>query len=96
VHRRVAESTFLCEYYLGYRGVARRALTIPLDMISTEIRHRRIDVALNVHSFSECPLRAICWWLDLLVANRVRHLMDRAQHRHRIALTRSGRQHARL
>jgi hypothetical protein len=25
------------------------------------------DLACNVHSFSECPLAAIEWWLDLLV-----------------------------
>ncbi len=71
----VPESTFLCESYLRFRGVADRATTVPLDRVEEELPIDKIDLATNVHSFSECPLPAIRWWLDMLAAKRVRHLM---------------------
>lgn len=70
----VARSTFLCEYYLRFRKAA-GAQTVPLDEITTALDGRRVDVAVNVHSFSECPVSAITWWLDLLAASEVEHLM---------------------
>ena len=71
----VPESTFLCEYYLDFRGVADRTEVVPLDEIGTRLRTDRIDVATNIHSFSECPLSAVEWWLDAIVGARVRYLM---------------------
>jgi SAM-dependent methyltransferase len=71
----VPESTFLSEFYLDYRGVADRARVLPLDEVAAAIEDEAIDVAVNVHSFSECPLSAIEWWLDLLAANGVEYLM---------------------
>ena len=71
----VPESTFLCEYYLDFRGVADRTEVVPLDEIGTRLPTDRIDVATNIHSFSECPLSAVEWWLDAIVGARVRYLM---------------------
>lgn len=71
----VPESTLLCDTYLRFRGVADRAIAVPLDQVEERLPADTIDVATNVHSFSEMPLAAIEWWLDLLVAKRVRHLM---------------------
>jgi hypothetical protein len=68
-------STYLSEFYLRFRGVADRATVIPLDEIAEAIADRKIDVAVNIHSFSECPLTAIEWWLDLLAGSTVEHLM---------------------
>jgi hypothetical protein len=62
----VAESTFLCEYYLGFRGVSARAQAVSLPDVEAVLAETPIDIAVNVHSFSECPLSAIRWWLDLL------------------------------
>src|SRR5262249_27703187 len=62
----IAVSTFICDYYLGFRGVAGRARAIPLDQIQQELNHNSIDVAVNIHSFSECTLSAISWWSGLL------------------------------
>jgi putative sugar O-methyltransferase len=67
-------STFLSEYYLHFRGCS-RATVIPLDNIRERLAGRRIDLAVNIHSFSECPIAAISWWLDILAANDVGHLM---------------------
>jgi SAM-dependent methyltransferase len=71
----VPASTFLSEYYLDFRGVADRAKVLPLDEVAVAIEDRSIDVAVNIHSFSECPLNAIEWWLDLLAVNDVENLM---------------------
>jgi hypothetical protein len=68
-------STFLSSFYLRFRGVADRATVIPLDEIAEAIRGRQIDVAVNIHSFAECPLTAIKWWLGLLAESTVDHLM---------------------
>lgn len=67
-------STFLCEYYVAFRG-GNGAEVLPLDDIASSLRGRRIDLAVNVHSFGECPLDAIRWWLELLGANDVANLM---------------------
>jgi len=70
----VAASTFLCDYYLGFRGVADRARAIPLDRLEETLAGRRIDLAINVHSFSECTRDAVEWWLELLRRHEVGHL----------------------
>ncbi len=62
----VPESTFLCEYYLRFRGCLDRAEVIPLDEIGVRLPSRRIDLAVNVHSFSEMSQRTIAGWLALL------------------------------
>jgi hypothetical protein len=85
-------STFLCEYYLAFRGVSDRARTIPLDEVASSADARSVDVAVNIHSFSECPMSVIEWWLDLLARNRVAHLMIVPNTRDRLLSNeRSGR-----
>ena len=71
----IPESTFIAEYYLRFRGASPRARAVTLDALATELSGRHIDVAVNVHSFSECPLAAVGWWLDRLAEHRVPHLM---------------------
>lgn len=66
-------STFVCEYYLRFRKAA--AEVVALDEVEAVVTGRRIDVAVNVHSFSECPIAAIRWWLDLVAASGARYLM---------------------
>jgi SAM-dependent methyltransferase len=71
----VASSTFLSEYYLRFRGVDDKARAIPLDELEHTLAGRRIDLAVNIHSFPECTLEAIGWWLDLLRHHGVPRLM---------------------
>lgn len=68
----VPESTFLSEYYLRFRGS--RAAVLPLDEVEGFLGSRRVDLATNIHSFSECTLASVEWWLDLLASNGVRRL----------------------
>jgi len=85
-------STFLCEYYLSFRGVKDRARTVPLDEVEESTEARSANLAVNIHSFSECPLTTIEWWLDLLATTRATHLMIVPNTRDRLLSTeRSGR-----
>jgi hypothetical protein len=70
----VPVSSFLCDFYLGFRQVP-RAEVVPLDEVENSLRDERIDLAVNVHSFSECPTDAIAWWLDVLATNQVPALL---------------------
>ena len=69
----VAASTFISEYYLGYRGLSDRASVIPLHELDT-ISDKQINVAINVHSFSECRMEAIEWWCDWLAKSNIRYV----------------------
>lgn len=69
----VAESTFVCEHYLRHRGVAPPARVAPLTEVA-DLSPGSFDLAVNVHSWSECPHDAIAWWLDHLARLEVPHL----------------------
>jgi hypothetical protein len=51
----IALSTVLCETYLQYRKTERTAV-VPLDEVSVVVSDSHFDLAINIHSFSECPL----------------------------------------
>ena len=69
----IPESTALSETYLAYRDV-QTATVVPLDRIAEALSRTRIDVAVNIHSFPECPPPAIEWWLHLLAEHEIRYL----------------------
>jgi hypothetical protein len=71
----IPHSTFISDFYLRHRGVERTARVVALDEIQAIVASRRIDVAVNIHSFSECPPAAIDWWISLIAKNGVKHLM---------------------
>lgn len=71
----VPEATFLSEYYLRHRGVAPPARVVELGAVETELETGAFDLAVNVHSFSECPLAAIEWWIGLLARLAVPRLL---------------------
>lgn len=59
----VPESTFLAKQYLAFRELSPPARVVPLFDIPAL---GAFDLAVNVHSFSECALLAVDWWLDQL------------------------------
>jgi hypothetical protein len=69
----VPESSFLCEFYLAARRLGDRAHMLPLTSAG-ELSGPDLDLAINVHAFSECSVAAIKWWLGFLVNKRVRQL----------------------
>jgi hypothetical protein len=69
----VPESTFLSEYYLGFRGCSPPARALALDCVG-ELEPGSFDIAFNIHSFSECTLQAIEWWVAQLARLEVPYL----------------------
>ena len=69
-----APSSFLAEYYLRFRS-AERARVVPLDEVETLLNTTKIDLATNVHSFSECTPAAVSWWASRLAKAKVSHLL---------------------
>jgi len=70
----VPESTFLSEYHIKFRHIGDRVAVVPLDEIEERLKKQKIDLAVNIHSFSECSLEAIEWWLALLSEAKIKHL----------------------
>lgn len=69
----IAESTFLCEYYTGFREVAPPVRVVPLPEVPS-LEEGGFDLAINVHSFSECRLAAIEWWMQHVARLQVPYL----------------------
>ncbi|GAC1385106.1 MAG: hypothetical protein NVSMB48_21570 [Marmoricola sp.] len=69
----VAISTFLCEYYVRFRQLPDYVRVVPLDRV--DALEDSYDLAVNVHSFSECSVAAIRWWLQRLSERRVEWLL---------------------
>lgn len=69
----VATSTFLCDYYTRFRECPESVRVVRLD------EHEKLadtyDVAVNIHSFSECSLDAIRWWLDRIAEREIEWLL---------------------
>jgi hypothetical protein len=90
----VAVSTFICEYYLRFRGLGDKARVVPLDEVENTIADQPADIALNIHSFSECAISAIDWWLSLLERRNVKYLMvapNTGDHKGEKLLTNDGK-----
>ncbi len=64
----VPVSTVLCRWHLDHLGSP--ASVVELDRLD-EVRFGTVDLAVNVHSFNECPLEAIRWWLGALAERDV-------------------------
>lgn len=68
-------STFISEYYLKFRNLEHLTKVVPLHTIEKELGMVDVEIAVNIHSFSECKFSAINWWVSLLKRNRVKYLM---------------------
>lgn len=71
----VPASTFISEYYLKFRNVTSKAKVVPLYEIKQVMENYSINIAVNIHSFSECTIAAIEWWLRILTRYKVKYLM---------------------
>jgi SAM-dependent methyltransferase len=61
----IPESTFISRYYLRARKVE-AARVVPLDEIESSLGPGTFDLAINIHSFSECTFDAVQWWVSQL------------------------------
>lgn len=71
----IATSSFLCEYYLKFRGVAQSAISVPFDELVSTLAQHSVQLATSIHSFSECSIEAITGWLDLFARFQIPYLM---------------------
>jgi putative sugar O-methyltransferase len=62
----VPECTFVSDYYLRYRQLVPPARVVRLDRLEEELEPGAFDLALNVHSWPECTLEAVEWWVRQL------------------------------
>jgi SAM-dependent methyltransferase len=70
----IPESSFLAEYYLAWRGVAPPAQVLPLPAFDALPLATHFDLAVNVHSFSECTYAALEFWFERIARLRPAHL----------------------
>jgi SAM-dependent methyltransferase len=71
----IPESTLICDYYLRFRRCTPPARVIPLSELPHALEPHHFDLAINVHSFSECTTEAIAWWIKLLDHLRIPDLL---------------------
>ncbi len=71
----IASSSFISEFYLSYRAIGDKAKVVPLDEVEQTLGLAGINLAVNIHSFSECQLEAIDWWVGLIARSGIRHFM---------------------
>jgi len=62
----IPESTYLSAWYLHRRRTEHKTEVIPLDQLTDTLTGRRIDLAINIRSFTEMSAAAITAWLDVL------------------------------
>jgi hypothetical protein len=90
----VAISSFISNYYLRFRNLEGKAKVVPLDEIQSALRNGSVNIAVNIHSFSECRIAAIDWWLSLLEKSGVKYLMivpNAGNHGGRLLQTNDGK-----
>lgn len=71
----VPEATYVAERYLQHRGISGGTRAVTLDRLDAELAATPAQLAVNIHSFTECPLTAIEWWLDLVARHGIRFLL---------------------
>ena len=70
----VPESTFISDFYLNYRNADHKTKVIALDQVEQGLTAQKVDLGLSIHSFSECSLKAIEWWVSRLGGANVTNL----------------------
>lgn len=63
----VAESTFICDYYIKHRKITDKVNVLALDEVP-KFEGGDVDLVINIHSFSEMRYEAIEGWFE-----RIRH-----------------------
>lgn len=70
----VPESTFICDYYLRFRGVADKAHAIAFPNIERALGETSIQLATSIHCLDECTYATTKWWIELVRSHSVRYL----------------------
>lgn len=68
----VALSTAICRAYIRHLGLDSRVSILALSDVDALLDN--VDLAINIHSFSEMSLEVVAWWIDWLVNRQVKYL----------------------
>jgi hypothetical protein len=68
----IPESTFTCSYYLSRKG-AERTRVVAFDD-QQDLVAGTIDLAVNIHSFTECAIEAVDYWVSRCAELKVEYL----------------------
>jgi hypothetical protein len=68
----IPESTFICSYYLSRKEAARTRVVAFDDQ--QDLVAGTIDLAVNIHSFSECAIEAVDYWVSRCAELKVEYL----------------------
>ncbi len=67
-------STFLSEFYMKHRGLASRSDVVELPSAETALETGDAKIAANIHSFTECTIDSVRWWLHRIAASSIEYL----------------------
>jgi hypothetical protein len=70
----VPSSAFLCDFYLRYRNISKGKM-VEMGMVENELKDELIHLAVNIHSFSECSMDSIEWWISLVRRLDIRYIL---------------------
>ena len=68
----IPESTYFSKMYLGKEHEER---VIELVDIKNKINTLKIDIAINIHSFPECNINDIEWWVKIIHTGRIKYIL---------------------
>jgi hypothetical protein len=68
----IPESTFVSSYYLSRKGASRTRVVAFDDQ--QELIPATIDLAVNIHSFSECAIEAVDYWVSRCAELKIPYL----------------------
>ena len=66
----IPQSTFFSKQYLNGKNDS----VINLYDIPEKIKTLKIDIAVNIHSFPECNINDIEWWIKLINSNKIKYI----------------------
>ena len=66
----IPQSTFYSKLYLKEK----KDSVINLYDIPEKIKSLKIDIAVNIHSFPECNINDIEWWIKLIDSNKIKYI----------------------
>jgi len=67
----IAESTYFSKIYLGIQNTNKIINLFDLERITKNLK---FDIAVNIHSFPECNIKDIEWWINFIYNNKIKYI----------------------
>tara|TARA_B100001093_G_scaffold477743_1_gene505321 strand:- start:78 stop:947 length:870 start_codon:yes stop_codon:yes gene_type:complete len=66
----IPQSTFFSKIYLNEKKTS----VINLYDIQEKMKSLKIDIAVNIHSFPECNINDVEWWVKFINSNKIKYI----------------------